>query len=228
MKARLHATAPFIWVLLAAAALLLGGCNSNLVFYEKTAFKLGISAGEDPTAPLEVTGGLKRSVVSRVPPMLDGDTTSAAREAASLLSDFDLAYVDGAGTKTTPGNPFEGQLRIRTVFASGNAARALAAKPSAAVAFLDTDALIDSLTVHFEALAARADKLQVASATAQLMGGAFKAAFDTSLSNHSAEEALQDASEATCGSSMSDQYQGCTNRLVAHLRYAMDAADEGK
>ena len=81
-----------------SALLLLSSAKETLVFFEQTAFKLGISVNEEPPVPLEVTIGLKRRVVAVSPPKkpLREDTTGTRRpdsEAVSLLSRFDVIYL---------------------------------------------------------------------------------------------------------------------------------------
>ena len=132
-------------LLLVLALPALAGCQKTLVFFEQTAFKLGISVNEEPPIPLEVTVGLKRRVVAISPPKKPLEQGSPSSEAVSLLSRFDVIYLpDGELTTTTsspaapreatpeaiptvtaptgtpsPGNPFGGTLRITSAFASG-------------------------------------------------------------------------------------------------------------
>jgi hypothetical protein len=79
-----------VGIMLAEAA-----CQHTLVFTERTAFKLGIEVNDDPTTPVNVTAGLKRSVLSVTPPrdpdVVDESGQSRAEgEAVSMLSWFDL------------------------------------------------------------------------------------------------------------------------------------------
>jgi hypothetical protein len=103
-----------------ALMVLLPACQRTLVFTEQAAFKLGIEVNDDPTTPVDVTAGLKRSVVSVTPPReplveAEGGGSRAEGEAVSTLAWFDLAYEPAD-------SPFTGTLTIRTSFASGLAA----------------------------------------------------------------------------------------------------------
>lgn len=114
-------------VVLLAVVVLLPACQRTLVFTEQTAFKLGIEVNNDPTTPVQVTAGLKRSVVSATPPKMplveaEGGGSRPEGEAVSTLGWFDLVYEDDS--------PFTGKLTIRTSFASGHAATKLATTPS--------------------------------------------------------------------------------------------------
>lgn len=116
--------------LLLLGSLLLGGCQNNLIFLEQSGFKLAISVNNDPTTPVEVNAGLKRSIVALVPssgdPVKTDTGTRANGEAVNLVSGFDLT--DTASANSALG----GTLTIRTQFASGAAALAVASKPELA------------------------------------------------------------------------------------------------
>lgn len=110
----------------AAMAFALTACENTLIYAERTGFNLAIYANENPATPLEVNGGLKRSVVGLVPPTKvkkENETSSgesrAEGEAVSMFSGFRLTYDEGEG-------PFAGDLSIRTQFASGVAAITIA------------------------------------------------------------------------------------------------------
>jgi hypothetical protein len=109
------------------------GCQETLIFFEQTAFKLGISVNEEPPVPLEVTVGLKRRVVAISPPKkpLGQDASGSERaqsEAVSLLSRFDIIYHPdrSADASAAPGNPLASKLQIISAFASGKAALPIA------------------------------------------------------------------------------------------------------
>ena len=139
-----NATCQFALIL---ALPLLGGCQETLVFFEQTAFKLGISVNEEPPVPLEVTVGLKRRVVAISPPKKPLQTNEAGGrradgEAVSLLSRFDVIYTpDDTGT-ASPGNPFGGKLTIISAFASGGAAVKIAGDPVATALVVDPEGLL--------------------------------------------------------------------------------------
>lgn len=123
-----------IWLIMALPAL--AGCQETLVFFEQTAFKLGISVNEEPPVPLEVTVGLKRRVVAISPPRQPLQTDEAGNrrpdgEAVSLLSRFDVDYDPDQTDTASPGNPFAGKLQIISAFASGEAAVEIATDPVA-------------------------------------------------------------------------------------------------
>jgi hypothetical protein len=123
-----------LWLIAALPAL--AGCQETLVFFEQTAFKLGISVNEEPPVPLEVTVGLKRRVVAISPPRQPLQTDEAGNrrpdgEAVSLLSRFDVDYDPDQTDSASPGNPFAGKLRIISAFASGEAAVEIATDPVA-------------------------------------------------------------------------------------------------
>jgi hypothetical protein len=125
------------------ALLLLAGCQKTLVFFEQTAFKLGISVNEEPPVPLEVTVGLKRRVVAISPPKKPLEEGSPVSEAVSLLSRFDVIYLPDEPTGTpSPGNPFGGTLRIISAFASGEAAVTIAGDPVATAAVVEPERLL--------------------------------------------------------------------------------------
>ena len=94
----LHGASPLLVLALPALA----GCQKTLVFFEQTAFKLGISVNEEPPIPLEVTVGLKRRVVAISPPKKPLEQGSPSSEAVSLLSRFDVIYLPDGETTTTP------------------------------------------------------------------------------------------------------------------------------
>ena len=89
-------------LLLVLALPALAGCQKTLVFFEQTAFKLGISVNEEPPIPLEVTVGLKRRVVAISPPKKPLEQGSPSSEAVSSLSRFDVIYLPDGETTTTP------------------------------------------------------------------------------------------------------------------------------
>jgi hypothetical protein len=130
----------------------LTSCQRTLVFFEQTAFKLGISVNEEPPVPLEVTVGLKRRVVAISPPKKPLEQGSPMSEAVSLLSRFDVIYLPDEPPPTTagaaapgaapagtpsPGNPFGGTLKIISAFASGDAAVILARNTVAMAAVVE-------------------------------------------------------------------------------------------
>lgn len=113
-----------------AAAFALSACGNTLVFAERTGFNLAIQVNDDPATPVQVNAGLKRSVVGLVPPSktLKEETNKGSRadgEAVSMFSGFRLEYEEGAT------GLFQGDLSIRTQFASGMAARYIAGRKDA-------------------------------------------------------------------------------------------------
>ena len=116
-----------LWLLF-PVVLILASCERTLIYAERTGFKLGISVNDNPGTPVEVNAGLKRTLVGFVPPKEgtqgSGADKTAEGEAVSMFSGFRMEYQDG-----TAAQPFAGKLNIRTQFASGNAALAVASKP---------------------------------------------------------------------------------------------------
>ncbi len=206
-----------------AATVLLSGCGPNLVFYERSAFKLGVSVGEDPTTPLEVNAGLKRSVVSRVPSLKTSDSNSAEAEATSLVSDFDLAY-DNDGNAAS--NLMGGKLTINTAFASGNAARALSTKQNKVLALVDVGSVIDDLEAQLAKLEGRESKDTLATAAAALMGDEFYRRYIKASSGatpDSARDALRGAFDSTCGTPETPDYGACAQRLSDALSAVLES-----
>src|SRR5882724_11099365 len=99
---------------LIVGALLLGGCENNLIFLERSGFNLAINVNDDPTTPVEVNAGLKRSIVALVPPTGDPvkteSGTRANGEAVNLVSGYDLGYTESQTSV------LGGTLTIRTQF----------------------------------------------------------------------------------------------------------------
>jgi hypothetical protein len=122
--------------ILVIATFFLNGCENNLLFMERTGFNLSIRVNNDPTTPVEVNAGLKRSVVAAVPPTGDPvkteNGTRANGEAVSLISGYDLSYDESKSSL------FAGTLTIRTQFASGGAATAVAGDPTVVAMIADT------------------------------------------------------------------------------------------
>jgi hypothetical protein len=124
---------PFL-VLIALVAL--PGCQSALIYGERTSFNLAaVRLNDDIAEPVKINIGLSRSVGTMAPPRggnvqstptTDGgaktkDAKVDSGEAVSVFSSFDLQYVTGSGT--TPTLPLvDGDLSIVTRFASGQAA----------------------------------------------------------------------------------------------------------
>lgn len=107
------------------ASMALPGCQDTLVYGESTAFNLAIHVNDNPQTPIEVNAGLKRYVGEKAPPLAvekDEGKTKASGEAVSSFSGFALAY------ERAP-LALAGTLHIRTQFATGAAASALADNP---------------------------------------------------------------------------------------------------
>ena len=106
----------------------LSGCSDALIYSESSSFNLAIGVNDSAALPISVNAGLKRSVVNIAPP-LGGDVTNGSTvipqgEAVSSVSSFVLTDSD-RGT-----NPLAGTLKIKTQFASGNAAVTISGKPA--------------------------------------------------------------------------------------------------
>jgi hypothetical protein len=135
-----------------ALGLLLAACQDTLIYGESTAFNLAIHVNDSPQAPLEVNAGLKRYVAEKAPAVStgsdeDGDDT-AVGQAVSSFSGFALTY-DREG--------IFGDLFIRTQFASGHAARALAGEPAEAAKVVHADFTGDPIFVSEAARSARGE-----------------------------------------------------------------------
>lgn len=112
------------------------GCTNTLFYGESTEFDLAIHLNDNPQQPLEVNMGLKRHVGQVTPPVATEQNesgTAAVGEAVSTLSGFRLRYEED----TTSNNPLNNDLYIRTQFATGAAAAALAKNPIQAVKVID-------------------------------------------------------------------------------------------
>lgn len=112
------------------------GCQDTLVYGESTEFNLAIHVNDNPQTPVEVNAGLKRYVGEKAPPLAikkdDNGQNKADGEAVSSFSGFALEYEEN------PVFALLGTLHIRTQFASGAAAAALAENPIQAVAVVKT------------------------------------------------------------------------------------------
>jgi hypothetical protein len=118
-------------LLVLAITLALTGCGRTLVFAEQTGFNLSIIAKSSEATPLNVNIGLDRKVASLVPPIHEKTSQSEADgEGVNMFAGFKAAYDPGIGANQSA-QPFAGDLRIRTQFASGQAAKAIAGNPSA-------------------------------------------------------------------------------------------------
>jgi hypothetical protein len=126
MRLRL-ATFGFAGPLALAIALVLTGCGHTLVFAEQTGFNLSIIAKSSEATPLNVNLGLDRSVGSVVPPIHENTAQGLVDgEGVNMFAGFAAQY-DSAT------QPLAGNLRIRTQFASGQAALAITGDPDAVV-----------------------------------------------------------------------------------------------
>ena len=109
-------------------------CQDTLIYGESTAFDLAIHVNDSPQSPVEVNAGLKRYAAETAPPVRvakdEDGADKAAGEAVSSFSGFALTY-DREG--------IFGDLFIRTQFASGFAATALAGDPAEAAKVIQAD-----------------------------------------------------------------------------------------
>jgi hypothetical protein len=115
--------------------LVLAGCNRTLVFGEETGFNMGIFVKPNESTPLQVNFGLDRKVASIVPPKTEPGPQGANGEAVNMFAGFRAAY--DTVQKDNVVQPFAGSLRIRTQFASGAAAKAIAADPNTVARVVD-------------------------------------------------------------------------------------------
>ena len=115
---------------LIALGFTLAACQDTLIYGESTAFNLAIHVNDSPQSPVEVNAGLKRYVAESAPPVLTDGDDKAVGQAVSSFSGFALTY-DRRG--------IFGDLFIRTQFASGHAARALAGEPAEAAKVVHAD-----------------------------------------------------------------------------------------
>jgi hypothetical protein len=124
------ATAPRAPLLL-GLLLALAGCGDTLVFAERSGVNLGTKVDPASSQPLEVNAGVKRQVVTVIPPMgKGGDGSSAPNgEAVNMFSQFEVSR------ELRDGN-FNDVTTIRNRFASGGAALAISSKPDAVVAII--------------------------------------------------------------------------------------------
>jgi hypothetical protein len=127
--------------LVLAVTLLLTGCGRTLVFAEQTGFNLSIVAKPSEATPLKVNIGLDRTVASLVPPIHENTPQGRVDgEGVNVFAGFNAHY-DSAT------QPLAGNLRIRTQFASGQAATAIAGDPDAVARVVNvTDVPLGALT----------------------------------------------------------------------------------
>lgn len=121
--------------LLVVACTATWGCQDTLVYGESTEFNLAIHVNDNPQTPVEVNAGLKRYVGEKAPPLAiktDDDGQKASGEAVSSFSGFALEYEENDAFALA------GTLHIRTQFATGAAAAALAKNPIQAVTVVKT------------------------------------------------------------------------------------------
>jgi hypothetical protein len=127
---------------LAAIGFLVTACQDTLIYGESTAFDLAIHVNDSPQSPVEVNAGLKRYAAETAPPVVtaknENGKDTAAGEAVSSFSGFALTY-DREG--------IFGDLFIRTQFASGFAANALAGDPVEAAKVVRADFVSDATFV---------------------------------------------------------------------------------
>jgi len=110
-----------------AITLVLSGCGHTLVFAEQTGFNLSIIAKPSEATPLNVNIGLDRTVASLVPPIHDNTPQGRVDgEGVNMFAGFRANYDPGT-------QPLAGDLRIRTQFASGQAATMIAGDPDTVV-----------------------------------------------------------------------------------------------
>jgi hypothetical protein len=103
----------------------LTGCGHTLVFAEQTGFNLSIIAKPSEATPLNVNIGLDRTVASLVPPIHENTPQGGVDgEGVNMFAGFRANYDPGT-------QPLAGDLQIRTQFASGQAALAIAGSPPA-------------------------------------------------------------------------------------------------
>ena len=114
----------------------LAACGDTLVYGERTGYNLAIEVNQDPETPVNVNLGLRRTVVSVVPPVAtesgQGGQSRPKGEAVSMISGFFLSDIDSE-------NPLQLDLRIRSQFASGNAAVLVSGNPDVVRAIADVD-----------------------------------------------------------------------------------------
>jgi len=110
-----------------ATTLALTGCSHTLVFAEQTGFNLSVIVKPSEATPLNVNLGLDRTVASLVPPIHENTPQGVVDgEGVNMFAGF-AAHYDPAT------QPFAGSLRIRTQFASGQAATMIAGDPNAVI-----------------------------------------------------------------------------------------------
>jgi hypothetical protein len=114
---------------------LLTGCSRTLVFVERTGINLGIFVKPNESTPLVVNFGLDRKVGSIVPATGEATQQGTNGEAVNMYAGFRAAY--DPKVVGTDVQPFGGDLRIRTQFASGAAATAVAGDPAVVAKIVD-------------------------------------------------------------------------------------------
>lgn len=126
--------------LLVIATFGLSGCGRTLVFAERDAVDIRIAASASRSPPLEVNFGIDRHVGAIVPPSQDpaaagggerGRQDRTIGQAVNMFSGFRVAYVPAKAPAVFGGS------QIRTQFASGAAATAIAESPNVVNAVVD-------------------------------------------------------------------------------------------
>lgn len=122
-KNRSYLTALLLPLLLPVS---LAGCENNLIFMERSGFNLSIGVNDNPVTPVQVNAGMMRSIVALVPGRGKAENGQPSGEAVSLISGYDLRYDE------QDSGFFNDKLTIRSQFASGAAAKTIAAAPDIA------------------------------------------------------------------------------------------------
>lgn len=121
-----------------AALSTLAACQPGLLYGERTSFNLAsVHLNDDAAEPVRINFGFRRSIATVAPPFdVDANGGRGSGESASVFSSFELADGDWIGIVPGP-------LTIRTRFASGAAAVALAEKPDVVKALMNSGRTID-------------------------------------------------------------------------------------
>jgi hypothetical protein len=116
-----------------AAAASVAGCGRTLVFAERDGVNIAIRANASSAPPIEANIGLNRTIATIVPPAGEAGNRPDG-DAVSMVAGFQI------DNTLDPTAPLKADLLITTQFASGNAATAVATKPTVVAAIVNPTA----------------------------------------------------------------------------------------
>jgi hypothetical protein len=115
-----------------AVAASVAGCGRTLVFAERSGVNIAVRANATSAPPIEANFGLNRTIATIVPPAGQVGNNRPDGDAVSMFAGF---QVDNTLNPTK--ERLKVDLEISTQFASGNAAKAVADKPTVVAAIVN-------------------------------------------------------------------------------------------